>query len=38
MDAESDQDYTLLEYETLAFDVRLSDNMFTLNALRKPLR
>ncbi len=38
MDAESDQDYTLLEYETLTFDVRLSDNMFTLNALRKPLR
>ncbi len=38
MDAESDQDYTLLVYEDLIFDVVLRDNMFTLNALRKPLR
>ncbi len=38
MDAESDQDYTLLEYENLTFDVPLRDNFFTLNALRKPLR
>ncbi len=38
MDAESDQDYTLLEYENLTFDVPLRKNLFTLNALRKPLR
>jgi len=38
MDAESDQDYTLMEYENLIFDVPMRDNMFTLNALRKPLR
>ena len=38
MDAESDQDYTRLTYENLTFDVPLRDNMFTLNALRKPLR
>jgi len=38
VDAESDQDYTLLVYEDLTFDVVLRDDMFTLNALRKPLR
>ncbi|MCG8636395.1 MAG: outer membrane lipoprotein-sorting protein [Desulfobacterales bacterium] len=38
MDAESEQDYTLLEYESLSFDIRLRDNLFTLNALRTPLR
>ncbi len=38
MEAESDQDYTLLEYESLDFNVPLRDSLFTLNALRKPLR
>jgi len=38
MDADSTQDYTLLEYESLKFDVPLSDNRFNLNALKKPLR
>lgn len=38
MDAESEQDYTLLEYESLTFDTPLRDNLFTLNALRKPAR
>ena len=38
MDAESKEDYTLLEYESLAFDLPLKDGLFTVNALRKPLR
>ncbi len=38
MDADSMEDYTLLEYESLKFDVPLPDNWFTLNALKKPLR
>jgi len=38
MDADSKEDYTLLEYESLEFDVPLPDNWFTLNALKKPLR
>jgi outer membrane lipoprotein-sorting protein len=38
MDADSTEDYTLLEYERLEFDVPLPDNRFTLNALKKPLR
>jgi len=38
MDADSKEDYTLLEYESLEFDVPLRDNWFTLNALKKPLR
>ena len=38
VDAESDEDYTLLEYESLRFDVKLKDSMFTLNALKTPLR
>lgn len=38
IDAESPEDYTLLEYETLEFDVPLKKNLFTLNALKKPLR
>lgn len=37
-DAESDGDYTLLEYDSLSFDVPLKKNLFTLNALKKPLR
>lgn len=38
MDADSKEDYTLLEYESLEFDVPLQNNFFTLNALKKPLR
>ncbi len=38
MDADSKEDYTLLEYETLEFNVPLQDNRFTLNALKKPLK
>lgn len=38
MDAESEEDYTLLEYESVEFDVELKDRLFTLNALKKPLR
>ncbi|WP_022665898.1 outer membrane lipoprotein-sorting protein [Desulfospira joergensenii] len=38
MDAGSKEDYTLLEYESLDFDVPLQENFFTLNALKKPLR
>ena len=38
MDAESPEDYTLLEYEELVFDVELKDSLFTLNSLKKPLR
>ncbi len=38
MDADSKEDYTLLEYQSLKFDVPLADNLFTLNALKKPLR
>ena len=38
MDAESKEDYTLLEYESLEFDIPLQDSGFTLNALKKPLR
>ena len=38
MDAESKEDYTLLEYESLDFDVPLEESLFTLNALKKPLR
>lgn len=38
MEAESDEDYTLLEYESLEFDVTLRDSLFTVNALKKPLR
>jgi len=38
VDADSKEDYTLLEYQSLKFDVPLQDNLFTLNALKKPLR
>ncbi|WP_321413416.1 outer membrane lipoprotein-sorting protein [uncultured Desulfobacter sp.] len=38
MDADSKEDYTLLEYESLEFDIPLQDRGFTLNALKKPLR
>ncbi|WP_320041345.1 outer membrane lipoprotein-sorting protein [uncultured Desulfobacter sp.] len=38
MDADSKEDYTLLEYESLEFDIPLQDSGFTLNALKKPLR
>ncbi len=37
-DAESKEDYTLLEYESLVFDTPLKKGLFTLNALKKPLR
>ncbi|WP_147819620.1 outer membrane lipoprotein-sorting protein [Salidesulfovibrio onnuriiensis] len=38
LDAETDDEYTLLEYESLEFDVKLRDSLFTLNALKKPVR
>ncbi len=38
MDAESKEEYTRLEYQDLTFDLPLKDSMFTLNALKKPLR
>lgn len=36
--AESKADHTLLEYQSLTFDVPLRDRLFTVNALRNPLR
>jgi len=38
MDSFSPHDYTLLKYLQLEFDVPLRKNLFTLNALKKPLR
>jgi len=38
MDAGSGEDYTLLTYEALQFDVPVQDRRFTVNALKKPLR
>ncbi|MDD9303883.1 MAG: outer membrane lipoprotein-sorting protein [Desulfobacter sp.] len=38
VDAESKEDYTLLEYEDLKFDIPLKKNLFTINALKHPLR
>ena len=36
--AESPEDYTLIEYEALSFDVTLKDRRFTLAALKNPGR
>ncbi len=37
-DAETGDEYTLLEYDSITFDVKLRDSLFTLNALKKPVR
>lgn len=37
-ESESEEAYTRLVYLSLQFDVPLKDSMFTLNALKKPLR
>lgn len=37
-DAETGNEYTLLEYESLEFDVEQRSSLFTLNALKKPVR
>ena len=38
MDAESEEDYTQLLYESIEFDTSLRDSLFTLNALKRPMR
>lgn len=38
MDTDTRQDYTLLEYNELQFDVPVDNRLFTVNALKKPLR
>ncbi|MCG8551624.1 MAG: outer membrane lipoprotein-sorting protein [Desulfobacterales bacterium] len=38
MDADSGEDYTLLEYNELQFDLPVQERLFTVNALKKPLR
>ena len=38
MDADSKEDYTLLEYNELQFDVPVQDRLFSVNALKKTLR
>ena len=38
MNADSREDYTLLAYDALQFDVPVQDRLFTVNALKKPLR
>lgn len=38
MDADSKEDYTLLEYDELQFDVPVQERLFTVNALKRPLR
>lgn len=38
MEAESKEDYTLLQYESLDFNIPLQDKRFTVNALKKTLR
>lgn len=38
MDAGSKEEYTRLEYRDLAFDLPLEQSLFTMNALKQPLR
>lgn len=38
MDAETEDEYTLLKYESLEFDVKLRRDLFTINALKRSLR